>query len=91
MNYRQKRKGDAVEAPPFWSGKRDSNSLRGHSRDINVTPSPLCGGPLGGPGSLIESLPQNKKANHKGWLFVLERKTRLELATPTLARSCSTN
>ena len=32
-----------------------------------------------------------KNANHKGWRIVLERKTRLELATPTLARSCSTN
>ena len=59
-------------------------------REIHVTPSPLRGGPLGGQGSLV-GLVQNKNANHKGWRFVLERKTRLELATPTLARSCSTN
>ena len=52
---------------PFWSGKRDSSPLRGHSRDINVTPSPLCGGPLGGPGSLVQRLfRKTKKANHKG-------------------------
>ena len=31
------------------------------------------------------------KKQPRGLLFVLERKTRLELATPTLARSCSTN
>ena len=33
----------------------------------------------------------NKKASSMTRLFKLERETRLELATPTLARLCSTN
>jgi hypothetical protein len=33
----------------------------------------------------------NKKAPSMTRLFKLERETRLELATPTLARLCSTN
>ena len=32
-----------------------------------------------------------KKPATLDWFFVLERETRLELATPTLARLCSTN
>ena len=37
-----------------------------------------------------ESIAVNEKASRSGRLFV-ERETRLELATPTLARLCSTN
>ena len=38
---------------------------------------------------LLRQLYENKKDNHL--VVFLERKTRLELATPTLARLCSTN
>ncbi len=34
---------------------------------------------------------QKKATRLSGFFFELERETRLELATPTLARSCSTN
>ena len=34
---------------------------------------------------------KNKKPRHRRGLFDLERETRFELATPTLARLCSTN
>ena len=41
------------------------------------------------PGRFDKLSDHKKKPSVSGWL--LERKTRLELATPTLARSCSTN
>ena len=62
----------------FWSGKGDSNS-RPQPWQGYALPTELF------PRSLFGFL--NKKLNQK----ILERETRLELATPTLARLCSTN
>ena len=50
---------------------------------INLRCSTLC---------LIETTPENDKAAiEAAFRKNLERETRLELATPTLARLCSTN
>ena len=56
-----------------------------------LPPGRLRGGPLGGLGSLVRVYPTKQKRQPQGLAFCFERKTRLELATPTLARSCSTN
>ena len=40
---------------------------------------------------MIAYSPENKTPAIRGSVQILERETRLELATPTLARSCSTN
>ena len=42
------------------------------------------------PGESIE-MPEKEKPRFRGFCMLLERETRLELATPTLARLCSTN
>src|SRR5690606_8650256 len=66
---------DKVFREKIWSGKRDSNS-RPRPWQGRALPTELF--PLGWCVAV--------KANQ-----ILERETRLELATPTLARSCSTN
>ena len=62
---------------------------------FHVTPAFLTEGcPSGASGSLGRAVgPQyeNKAGNLTAAGLFSERKTRLELATPTLARSCSTN
>src|SRR5690606_2705849 len=62
----------------FWSGKRDSNS-RPRPWQGRALPTELF--PLGCSGAGVSC----------DTFQILERETRLELATPTLARSCSTN
>mgnify|MGYP006903481420 FL=1 len=72
----------------FWSGKRDLSPLT-RARAFHVTPQSAS---LTAPsGAVASSSRKQQQKSHpdSGWL--LERKTRLELATPTLARSCSTN
>ena len=62
--------------------------IRGHFSRTIFTPQPLGG--ASGVTSCESSFCITKKAAH--WTaFHFERKTRLELATPTLARLCSTN
>ena len=71
------------------SGKRGSSPRlrRWHARAyINTSPTLLKEGEVG---SLIRAVYTTKKALKR--LSAFERKTRLELATPTLARLCSTN
>ena len=71
----------------IWSGKRDSNSR----------PRPWQGRAL--PTELFPLILFSNAycPKHDIWMVlpfgfqILERETRLELATPTLARSCSTN
>ena len=72
------------------SGKRDSNPRFAWvlSRELYLHPQPLKGEYWDRFVRTIVFL--NKKAVHLDCFFV-ERKTRLELATPTLARLCSTN
>ncbi len=59
-----------------------------HSREIYLHPQPLEG--VFGVASCKNIYFQRKKDSQMLSSFV-ERKTRLELATPTLARLCSTN
>ena len=40
---------------------------------------------------ILQRQPQKRNPGGPGLREILERETRLELATPTLARSCSTN
>ena len=59
-------------------------------RDFHVTPQSASPTAPSGSGPRVQVGDFTKKGHpESGW--PLERKTRLELATPTLARSCSTN
>ena len=71
-----------------WAENETRARIRGRfSRNIFTPPNPW----KGWVGSLRASLVSNEKSSPFGLLFFVERKTRLELATPTLARLCSTN
>ena len=81
---------------PVWSGLRGSNSLPGipritcgNSQEPCLTSDWMCAPRTGG-GSAFSS--SNEKTGHPNWMscFSLERATRLELATSTLARWRST-
>ncbi len=62
--------------------------IRGRfSRNIFTPPTPE----MGEWGRFVRDFVLNEKSSPFGLLFSVERKTRLELATPTLARLCSTN
>ena len=81
----------------FWSGRRGSNSLPGIPRmAVAIRRSPAS--PLdltrfaqveAASSPVLRHIPK-RKHHPDGWCFFLERATRLELATSTLARSRST-
>ena len=73
--------------------RRDCGGSMNHT-----APHPYCGAempePFGRGNGVARAnlvLLQNKNDSQEDCRLCLERKTRLELATPTLARSCSTN
>ena len=95
-----KKKGhDLSSCPSFWSGQRGSNSLtaiprmaRRHSQDPWLTSDQIAP-PARGWRQRVRrdsSSSQKEKDTLSDVLFLLERATRLELATSTLARWRST-
>ena len=83
-------KADQLIADLLGAENETRARVRGHSATSFVVPS---AGPAGS--SLGEQVaspsPLYKKKQASNMLACMERKTRLELATPTLARLCSTN
>jgi hypothetical protein len=81
----------------LWSGKRDSNSRprpwQGRALPTELFPQWYPGGDLNPHEHNVHWIlsPTCLPFHHLGILKITERETRLELATPTLARSCSTN
>ena len=92
-SHRVKRKKQSVwTASSFERKTRLEPALRAdNSRELYLHPQPLKGATWGRFVRAIVSDSAKRKKQSVWTASSFERKTRLELATPTLARLCSTN
>ncbi len=91
MNYRQKIRVAHQLRHPFGAENETRARFAGILATSTLPPRRFAAVPSGDWGlSFSVSSAKQKKPTTRAGVF-LERKTRLELATPTLARSCSTN